>query len=83
MPSFSRLAARRVPILAALDAGRQIYRRGSQAWRSLTPSEQQELSRLLRMARGGPSALGPHDRAELKRIVLKAGRGAAFARRRR
>jgi hypothetical protein len=83
MPSFTRLAARRVPILAALDAARQIYKHGSRGWQSLSPSEQQELSRLLGQARRGPSALGPHDRLELRRIVTKAARGAAFSRGRR
>lgn len=80
MPSFVRLASRRVPIIAALDAARQIYRHGSAGWQSLSPSEQQEMSRLLGVARRGPSALGPHDRAELRRIVTKAAKGAAFAR---
>ncbi|MGI8579681.1 MAG: hypothetical protein ACR2K9_03895 [Solirubrobacteraceae bacterium] len=83
MSAFARIAARRVPALAVLDAARRIYRHGSQGWRALTPSEQQELGRLLRISRRGPSALGPHDRAELRRIVLKAGRGAAFSRGRR
>ncbi|MEA2390726.1 MAG: hypothetical protein QOK31_835 [Solirubrobacteraceae bacterium] len=66
-----------------LDAARLIYKHGRLGWSELDSAERRELGRLVRLSRGGPGALRPGERAELRRIVLKALKGAALPGRRR
>jgi hypothetical protein len=85
MSGLLRFAARTraMPWLAVVDAARRIYRHGKLGWQELSSAEQRELGRLVRLSRRGPSALPPRDRVELRRLVLKALKGAALPGRRR
>ena len=63
---------RRAPWAVVLRVGMQIAQELGRRWASLSPYEQQELLRLLKISRGRPGNLTARERAELRRIVVKA-----------
>ena len=65
---------RRLPWQAILALAVRVAQEGRRRWERLSHREQQELLRILRKSRGRPGHLTPGERAELRRIVQKAGR---------
>jgi hypothetical protein len=69
VPLFGRRSLRGA---ALLWAGRQVIEHGRKRWNRLTPEEQSELQRLIKLSRGRPSNLSAAERDEVNRIVRKA-----------
>lgn len=83
VPSLLRLLVRRgraAPWLMVLEGGRWLASHGHQGWQDLTPAEQGDLQRFLRVSKGRPGRLTANERTEMSRIVRK---GALAAIRRR
>jgi hypothetical protein len=62
---------RAVPWATVLTVATQVAREGRRRWERLSQREQDDLLRILRKVPDGPSAITPHDRATLRRIVRK------------
>ena len=72
-----RLGGRVTPWITYYRVARQVLDRGRGGWNALTATERRDLTRILRDSRGRPAAVSPADRARLRAIVTKAGKGVA------
>ena len=81
-PRISSLAAGRLgrkvtPWVAYYKVARQVMDHAVGGWSALTSHERSDLVRIIKDSHGRPGAVSAADRERIRRLVVKAGKGAA------